>query len=311
MPDELKTAETAEVEESSSTREEIEEALEPEASEEESLVVEAEEAEEPETPATEEAPAVEEPEPETETPVEEAEVVDIEARTEQPISEPGEAEPEPTQEEQLRGLLNQMARDLQAARAEQPAPAPAEAAPQAPPSRAEAFQTVPSFTQPMLSADEYDEALSSVEGFNKALAKTQERTALSVTENLYKSLPVTITQLAQQIVTAHLTAYEFYQRNPDLRDSADIVAYIGSSLKSTNPDWDDSKLFLEVENAARRQLGRPRQTEPAAAQAPPQTASARPAGKRPDIKVPAGARRAPAGPKTERELIQDLLPDDE
>ena len=308
MPDELKTAETAEVEESSSTREEIEEALEPEAPEEEALVVEAEEAEEPETEATEEAPAAKE------TP---AEVVDIESRTEQPVSEPGEAEPgeaepEPSQEEQLRGLLNQMARDLQAARAEQPAqPAPAEAAPQAPPSRAEAFQTVPSFTQPMLSADEYDEALSSVEGFNKALSKTQERTAMSVTENLYKSLPVTITQLAQQIVTAHLTAYEFYQRNPDLRDSADIVAYIGSSLKSSNPDWNDSKLFLEVENAARRQLGRPRQGEPAAAQAGAQASTPQAPRKRPDIKVPAGARRAPAGPKTERELIQDLLPDDE
>lgn len=106
-----------------------------------------------------------------------------------------------------------------------------------------------------LTDDEFNAAMASKEGFNKALRKIYELgLAHSTEQSMLKVAPIVQSQVQQYIAINNMVS-DFYRKNEDLVPYRNFVGYISNQLASAHPDWGYAKLFEEAEKEVRKQLG--------------------------------------------------------
>jgi hypothetical protein len=244
-------AETAEVEGTDGTTEEVVEEVAKDEPVEESV-----EAEVPADEPRDEAKEVE-------TQVEPAaEVAPVEAEPEQ-----DELSVLRSQNQALMDQINALAEAIQQGPQQQ---APQQQAPQVAPQQGVAPEGArPKFS--LLEGVEFEDVVTNPQVFERTMARMANFIQQATYANIVRTLPVTVTQLVSQTSNAQKLVDQFYVDNKDLKPVQKFVGKTMNQLANTNPDWDMPKLFDETAKAARKALGlttvaKPKSPPPAAAQ---------------------------------------------
>jgi hypothetical protein len=103
---------------------------------------------------------------------------------------------------------------------------------------------------PVVTADDYEEALGSAAGFQKVMEKVHTSATMSVLTRL----PDIVTSLVSEQVTIQNMVSDFYKVNNDLLPYRNFVGFVTNELSGKHPDWDYRKLFEEVETETRSRL---------------------------------------------------------
>jgi hypothetical protein len=135
-----------------------------------------------------------------------------------------------------------------------------------------------------LTEDEFNAAITTREGLNKALRKVYELgVAHSIEQSMLKVAPIVQSQVQQYVAINNMVS-DFYKNNEDLIPYRNFVGFISNQLASAHPDWGYAKLFEESEKEVRKQLGsalqKNAQEQGASANKAKKPAFARPAGGR-------------------------------
>lgn len=176
-----------------------------------------------------------------------------------------------------------------------PAPAPTPE----PPAPAPVSQATSGPIEFIKNDEQFQEALTTREGFNKLLTEVYARGK----SDAVAASGGSIADVVNSAVNIHLKAERFFQANEDLRPYRSVIGMLTTNLLQLHPEWNDGvydRLFAELPNATRTAL-KLRSAQPAqpAATVPPSN------GGKPALPR-AGSSRGAATPSTPSALDRDI-----
>jgi len=208
-------------------------------------------ADNPDAPAEEDTPEVSE-----------------ESSAETPEETPEEAEPElsplEAQNQELLSALKEMLKgksEPQAQPESKPESKPEKSEPQV---ESVTPETPKLPDQQLISEQEFDELLSSPDGYNKVMNRVGERMFQQMgqvmVDNISKQFgesiqPAMANMIQENMYRANL-AQQFYTSNPDLQDEPEVCQWVETRIRAEHPDWDDQRILSETGEKTRRLLNR-------------------------------------------------------
>lgn len=149
------------------------------------------------------------------------------------------------------------------------------------------------------SDEEFQQALTTREGFNKLLTEVYARGKSDAIADTSGS----VSDVVNSAVNIHLKAERFFQTNEDLRPYRAVIGMLTTNLLQLHPEWNDGnydRLFAELPNATRTALKlRPASATPTPAPTVPPS-NGTPALPR------AGSSRGAAQPSPQSALDKDI-----
>lgn len=108
-------------------------------------------------------------------------------------------------------------------------------------------------TSVSITEEEYNDAMSSVEGFNKIVKRIYD----AGREVSLRSIAKTSSKVVAQQLQAQKTVDAFLEANPDLRPIEKYVGQIVTEMHSDNPNLKPDELLTKAGEEARKRLGMP------------------------------------------------------
>lgn len=211
------------------------------------------------TPPAEPAPPAVEATPAEPAPVAEPAPAPAPAEVAEPAATPAPVPATDPREEEIKALKEHNSALLELFNQQGIAPAISPAAGPAPaPTPMPAPTPAPTQAQSGLiefikNDDEFQQALTTREGFNKLLTEVYSRGKSDAVSMASGGL----SDVVNSAVNIHLKAERFFQTNEDLRPYRAVIGMLTTNLLQLHPEWNDGsydRLFAELPNATRTAL---------------------------------------------------------